>query len=121
LLDTSIVIHYFKDNSIASQLDSFAEVLVPSTVVGELYFGAYRSLNPQKHIAQIQLFLQNCSLVLVDAETAILYGSIKAVLLAKGKPIPENDIWISAAAIQYNLPLFTTDKHFKEVDGLMFI
>jgi predicted nucleic acid-binding protein len=39
-------------------------------------------------------------------------------LALRGKPIPEKDIWIGAAALQYNLPLFTTDGHFKEIDGL---
>jgi len=118
LLDTSIVIHAFKDNKIADQLDNFSEIFVSSIAVGELYYGAYRSSNPEKHLDQIKQFLQNCTMLNVDAITASLYGSIKAKLKDKGRPIPENDIWIAAISIQFSLPLFTTDKHFKEVDGI---
>lgn len=39
-------------------------------------------------------------------------------LLKKGTPIPENDIWIAATALQHQLPLYTHDKHFKEVEDL---
>ncbi|MEM7184769.1 MAG: PIN domain-containing protein [Spirochaetota bacterium] len=43
---------------------------------------------------------------------------MKAELKKKGKPIPENDIWIAALAIQYTATLVTKDKHFKNIDGL---
>ena len=121
LLDTSIIIHSFKDNKIAEQLDEFINVYVPSIAAGELFFGAYRSANVKKHIEQIHLFLQKCIIVNPNGETADAYGNIKAKLKDKGKPIPENDIWIAAIAIHNKLPLFTSDKHFKEVDGLKFI
>ncbi|MEO6521841.1 MAG: type II toxin-antitoxin system VapC family toxin [Mucilaginibacter sp.] len=121
LLDTSVIIHSFKNPSVAKQLDSFSEIFVPSIAAGELYFGAYRSSNPSKHLTQVNSFLQNCTIVVVSNETAILYGSIKADLLTKGKPIPENDIWIAAVAIEHQLPLFTTDNHFKEVDGISLV
>ena len=49
---------------------------------------------------------------------AIEYGQIKNNLRAKGRPIPENDIWIAALAKQYGLTLVTRDGHFGEVDGL---
>jgi len=53
-----------------------------------------------------------------DTETAREYGQIKNSLRAKGKPIPENDIWIAAIAIQYDLTLVTRDGHFTEIEGL---
>jgi len=48
--------------------------------------------------------------------TAAYYGKIKNNLRLKGKPIPENDIWIAAAALQNNLTVITRDKHFLEID-----
>lgn len=63
-------------------------------------------------------FLQNCRIWLTDTTTADIYGSIKAALAIKGKLIPENDIWIGAAALQHKLPLYTTDAHFNEIDGI---
>lgn len=53
-----------------------------------------------------------------DAETARRYGEVKNGLRQKGRPIPENDIWIAAIALQYDLTLVARDVHFGEVDGL---
>ena len=53
-----------------------------------------------------------------DTATAQQYGDIKNQLRAKGRPIPENDIWIAAIAMQYQLTLVARDGHFHEVDGL---
>jgi tRNA(fMet)-specific endonuclease VapC len=119
LLDTSVIIHTFrKNNTIAEQLDKISEIFIPATVVGELYFGAYKSADPPRHIIQTQSFLLSCKILPTDSGTAEIYGKIKAALSKKGKPIPENDIWIAAIATQYDLPLFTSDNHFAEIEGL---
>ncbi len=119
MLDTSIIIHAFKNNtSIAERLDSIREIYVPTFVEGELCYGTYKSSNPEKHIAQIRFFLLNCKILSPDSTTANIYGEIKAALVKKGKPIPENDIWIAAIALQFNLALFTTDNHFSEIENI---
>ena len=46
------------------------------------------------------------------------YGRLKNDLWAKGRPLPENDIWIAAVASHHNLILATRDRHFREVEGL---
>ncbi len=53
-----------------------------------------------------------------DAGTAFYYGRVKEELREKGKPIPENDIWVAAIALQYDLTLITRDEHFKEIAEL---
>ena len=122
MLDTSVIIHAFKSkNNVAEKLDAIQDVYVSLTVVGELYYGAYKSADELKHIARIQSFLQNCKLLLPEIATAHSYGKVKAALMKKGKPIPENDIWIAAIAIQHDLPLYTTDTHFAEVEGLELV
>ena len=122
LLDTSVIIHSFKKNTaIAARLDKVEEIYVPIEVEGELFYGAYNSANPEKHITQIKAFLFNCKVLLPDSSTADIYGKIKATLIRKGKPIPENDIWIAAIALQYSLPLFTTDNHFAEIDNIALL
>ncbi|TDA70360.1 MAG: type II toxin-antitoxin system VapC family toxin [Clostridia bacterium] len=50
--------------------------------------------------------------------TAYYYGQVKAQLKVKGHPIPENDIWIAAAALQHGLTLVSRDTHFKPIEGL---
>jgi tRNA(fMet)-specific endonuclease VapC len=122
LLDTSVIIHSFKSkNIVGERLDAMVEIYVPVFVVGELYYGAYKSSNLTKHITQVQSFLANCEILSPDSLTADIYGNIKATLIKKGKPIPENDIWIAAVARQHNLPLFTTDNHFTEIDNLSLV
>lgn len=53
-----------------------------------------------------------------DTDTARRYGDIKHGLRVKGSPLPENDIWIAAIALQHNLTLATRDAHFREIPNL---
>lgn len=53
-----------------------------------------------------------------NEETGYWYGITKDKLRRKGYPIPENDIWIAALAMQYGLLLATRDKHFLLVEEL---
>jgi tRNA(fMet)-specific endonuclease VapC len=53
-----------------------------------------------------------------DSTTAQHYGEIKKVLREKGRPIPENDIWIAATAKQHDLTVASRDNHFDYIDGL---
>ena len=57
----------------------------------------------------------------IDNNTSEYFGQIFKELKLKGKPIPTNDIWIGAIAKQYDLPIFTYDKHFSEIDGIKII
>lgn len=119
LLDTSVIIQAFrKDNAIVQRLDELAEVFVPIIVIGELLYGAFKSSNSKRNIEQILNFLESCTIAELNVNTAINYGKIKAELQQKGKPIPENDIWIAAVAQQYQLSVFTTDNHFQEIDAI---
>jgi len=53
-----------------------------------------------------------------DLNTAEEYGGIKAELKRRGRPIPENDIWIAASARRHDAILVSSDRHFDEVEGL---
>lgn len=119
MLDTNVVIDYFKENSHVTEVIKRAErIYLPMQVVGELYFGAYRSMRPSAKKREIGNFLPTVQILKTDLQTTMVYGAVKAALVNKGKPIPYNDVWIGAPAIQHNLPLYTFDKHFREVDGL---
>ncbi|SIT31203.1 tRNA(fMet)-specific endonuclease VapC [Filimonas lacunae] len=117
-LDTNIVSAWLKgEEGVADKIDN-AEVYVPIVVIGELYYGAAYSLHVQKNIKDVQQITRNYELLLIDEDTTILYGDIKSTLRRKGKPIPENDIWIAAISQRYNITLVTRDNHFSEIDGL---
>lgn len=105
LLDTNIVIELFNGNStVTAFLETLEEdINIPFAVLGELYLGAYRLVSPKKHVKQINSFLERCNVLIADDETANKYALIKTALLRKGKPIPENDIWIASVSKQFDL------------------
>ena len=119
LLDTNIVIALFrKDVVVENHINAADNVFVPSIVLGELYFGARNSSRVAHGIAEVDRFAAKNTLLNCDIDTARQFGIIKAQLKIKGRPIPENDIWIAAVAIQHGLVLATRDAHFREVDDL---
>jgi tRNA(fMet)-specific endonuclease VapC len=119
LLDTNIVSALLEgDTALADKIDAADDVFISLIVIGEMYFGAYNSTRITKNIAGIVAIKAQYSILMSDAETAEIYGEIKTGLRKKGKPIPENDIWIATIAIQHQLKLISRDGHFNEVDRL---
>ncbi|MBI4024781.1 MAG: type II toxin-antitoxin system VapC family toxin [Verrucomicrobia bacterium] len=122
LLDTSVVIPYFKkDAAIGRQLKGGHVLYLPSVVLGELYCGAYHCVHRAKPLAEIKNFLNAVGVLPVGETTSDHYGQIRAALTKAGTPIPENDIWIAALAQEYQLPLATRDQHFSLVAGLTLL
>ena len=120
LLDTNIVIAIFSgDEAVMTELAKAREIFIPSTVLGELYYGAQKSAHKKKNTAIIDQVASVNTILASDVETARQYGKIKESLNVKGRPIPENDIWIAAMAFQHEMPLVTRDQHFSEVKGLV--
>ena len=96
-------------------------IFMPSVVLGELYTGINRVSNKSKHLKMLTDFLQLCKVVNIDSNTAKFYGETMAALHKKGTPIPTNDVWIAAIALQNNFTLITNDNHSKEVANLKMI
>jgi tRNA(fMet)-specific endonuclease VapC len=94
-------------------------VYVPVIVMGELLGGARRSARVADNVAEVEAFAADNRVLDCDLETARHYGEIYSELRARGRPIPENDIWIAAVAQQHGLPLATRDAHFTEVHSII--
>jgi tRNA(fMet)-specific endonuclease VapC len=119
LLDTNIISALLKgDIIVADKMDDADGVYIPVIALGELYYGASYSTHTKKNITNIQKLISKYDVLLIDQVTASISGSVKAALRKKGKPIPENDVWISAIAKRYDLIIATRDKHFQEIEGL---
>lgn len=119
LLDTNIVIALFgQDDVVLNHLQGAIEVFVPVITVGELYYGAYRSGRSTENVQRVQEFAAANTVLVCDDQTSSVYGHVKNKLRQKGTPIPENDIWIAALALQHSLVLATRDTHFNVVEGL---
>ena len=122
LLDTNIIIALFADEAIVkSKLAQASEVFIPSFAIGELCYGARKSGRVQANLAKVDELIATSTVLVCDAETARQYGKVKNKLRLKGRPLPENDIWIATLALQHDLVLVTRDAHFQEVESLQTI
>ena len=122
LLDTNVVIDILRGSAkIRSIIEQSSQTAIPSVVLGELYYGAFNSSDPKKHVAQINDLLQIFETVEVNEEVAENYGTIKSELKKAGKPILENDIWIAATAKTNGFKLVTSDAHFNHILDLNLV
>jgi tRNA(fMet)-specific endonuclease VapC len=96
-------------------------ICLPVTVCGELLFGAKNSGNRVNNESKYRTFIESCILLDTNALIAEEYAEIRLALKQKGKPVPENDIWIAAICIVNDITLLSHDKHFENIEGLQLI
>ncbi len=119
ILDTNIVIALFAgDKNVTDKLEESREVFVTTQVIGELFFGVFQSAHKKSNLERVHDFISHTAILFSDVMTARIYGEIKAHLQQKGRPIPENDIWIASLAKQHQLTLVSRDKHFDGIPGV---
>ncbi len=99
------------------------EILLSAIVVGELMSGFRQGARFDENIAELHSFLDNphTHFLPVGQATADRYSRIATALRAKGRPIPANDIWIAAHAMETGADLVSGDRHFEHIDGLAWI
>jgi len=122
LLDSSVVIEHLRGRlDIAEKVIPSETLFLPLTALGELYKGVLKSHDPEKNRAKLEKFLLTVAVLHPDTATAVYYARIAVDLDAQGAPIPENDIWIAAIALECSMPLATRDAHFARVSGLSLL
>jgi len=124
LIDTNIYTHALKgDSETISILRQPKEIAICSISIGELLSGFKAGRREKKNRKELAEFLDTPRVRLygIDEDTAEFYATILNGLRMKGKPIPTNDIWIASVAFQHGFPLFTKDRHFEQISGLLLI
>jgi tRNA(fMet)-specific endonuclease VapC len=122
IFDTNIIIALFNsEKEILEKVMQVEAVYIPSIALGEMYYGAYNSQKVSDNILKIKEFEIETDILACNANTASIYGRIKAELKKKGIKIPENDIWIASLAIENDLILVSRDKHFENIESLNLI
>jgi tRNA(fMet)-specific endonuclease VapC len=96
--------------------DRFA---LSTTILGELYFGAFSSQRVAENVAKLSAFAAQLELYDFDATAAEEFGHIKSEQRLLGKPIPTADAQIAAAARVHGLTVLTNDSHFDLVGNLL--
>jgi tRNA(fMet)-specific endonuclease VapC len=105
---------------VASEVRAAERVVFSSVVAGELFYGFRCGARFEKNARQMRTFLERplVTFLPVTLTTADRFGRIAAELRRKGTPIPLNDIWIAAHAMESGAELLSFDRHFELVPGL---
>ena len=118
MLDTSAYSAFMLGHSdIKVALQEADAIYLTPIIIGELRAGFLRGKSRRKNEGEFRSFLDSPRVNVVDvtATTAERYAVILNFLWKNGTPIPTNDIWIAASAMQHGLSIITTDVHYEKV------
>lgn len=122
LIDTNIYSLAMKgEANVVHLLRKIDQLGFSAISIGELLSGFKAGSREPKNREELSIFLDSPRVVVhsIDEGTADFYASILTTLKAAGTPIPTNDIWIAAVAFQYGYKIFSNDKHFNLIPGLV--
>jgi predicted nucleic acid-binding protein len=117
-LDTNALSQYFEDDpQILEEVKISHLVNISVVTIGEIVYGFLKGNRFDKNNAILNKFLTNqyVNIVKINKEIAYLYAQIFFQNRKNGIPVPINDIWIAASAIETNSTLITYDKHFLKI------
>ena len=124
LLDTDAYSAFMRGHDeVAAKVRQAERVFLSVVVTGELLFGFRVGSRYERNVKLLDAFLESpyVDLLPVTRTTADRFGRIAAALRAKGTPIPTNDIWIAAHAMESGAELLSFDEHYRVVDGLAWV
>ena len=122
LLDTSGYIKYFTGiTAFVEKVTAAGEVLMSPIAIGELMAGFRHGSRFRENMSALDRFLGKdvVRLIPVAEVTADRYSRMAFQLRRQGTPIPSNDIWIAAQAMEHGAELLTSDLHFERISGLV--
>jgi tRNA(fMet)-specific endonuclease VapC len=122
LIDTNIYSLAMKgDANVVDTMKKIDRIGFAAVSVGELYSGFKNGSRETTNREELTIFLDSPRVVVhtIDVATADFYASIINNLKVAGTPIPTNDIWIAAVAFQHGYIMFTKDRHFNFIPGLI--
>jgi predicted nucleic acid-binding protein len=121
-LDTNRLTDLFRgDGALSARLELCDEVWLPLMVLAEIKAGFYGGAEPARNEALLQRFLsqRTVGILLPGRETAEHYARLFVQLKRAGTPVPDNDLWIAALALEHDLALISRDKHFRRIPQLV--
>jgi len=124
LLDTNAYVAFKRGQPEAVEIMQHAPSIGVNTVVlGELLGGFAVGKRTADNQQELQFFLASPRVIVlsVNENTAHYYATIYLDLRRKGKPIPTNDMWVAASALEHQFAIFTYDTHFDYIDGLIVV
>ena len=122
MLDTSAYSAFKRGEAAAVKAIRQADrLLLPNIVIGELLAGFELGKRRLQNQAELTEFLASPRIAIIDVthNTAQRYAHIYAYLRRAGRPIPTNDLWIAALAMEHGVELLTADAHFAQVPHIL--
>jgi tRNA(fMet)-specific endonuclease VapC len=121
-LDTNRLTDLFKgDSALADWLGDCEEVWIPLVVLAEIKAGFYGGDRHDRNDLLLRELLAKATvgILLPSRETAEHYARLFVQLKRAGTPVPDNDLWIAALALEHDLTLITRDRHFEWIPQLL--
>lgn len=118
LLDTSRYRDFSEgDKETLDVIQHAARLYIPFIVVAELRSGFLCGKKGRENEKYLTMFLnsERVDMLYPEENTTHHYAQIFAQLRMQGTPIPTNDIWIAALAVQHDLLLLSRDAHFDKL------
>ena len=113
ILDTNALSAFIDgDADVGEVLRRQSRAAIPVIVLGEFRYGIADSRHQASYEAWLDSQLLHFDILAVTDETAIAYATLRVALKRSGHPIPANDAWIAALALQHRLPVLSRDHHF---------
>ena len=122
LLDTSAYSAFLRGHAgVKLAIQQAGEIFLNPIVVGELLAGFAMGNHERKNKTILHEFFSSLRVKFIgmDEETSERYAVITNHLRKQGAPIPSNDLWIAASAMQYGLKVLTTDSHYLKVPQII--
>lgn len=122
LLDTSAYSAFMRgDESTVDSLRQADEIAITPVILGELKAGFMRGSRRKENEAILGRFLESprVNVIPIDEGTSDRYATILNALRQAGTPIPSNDLWIAASAMQHGFKVLTTDAHFAKIPHIL--
>lgn len=122
LFDTNAYASFKRNEQEIVEVVQYAEVIAMSPIViGELIAGFDGGNKIKQNKVELQAFLESSRVIIypITQDTTHFFSQVYCALKKKGKPIPTNDMWIAAQALEHGCMVCTHDKHFDFVEGLI--
>ena len=122
IIDTNFYAAFKRNDTEAVDLLKRVEYIgINAVILGELFAGFRCGNKERQNRTELDQFLDSARVytITLDDETSEYYAQVFSELRQKGRPIPSNDLWLAASALQHGLALATYDEHFSNISGLL--
>jgi tRNA(fMet)-specific endonuclease VapC len=116
ILDTNALSAFIDgDPDLGRALRRHAHLALPAIALGEFRYGIASSRHRRAYEDWLNEHLTDFDILSVTVETTTFYASVRQSLKRIGRPIPANDAWIAALALEHGMPVLSRDEHFDVV------